>query len=104
MTRPRCGRDKRRGWGAEETRLGPPVSWGQRLQESSWQEKETKNNPERESPERGTGKWEGEGEPEQGNSDTSLSSGTGLHVCVRACVYACVFTYTFVHTCFTQIT
>lgn len=37
------------------------VSWGQRLQESSWQEKETKNNPERESPERGTGKWGVEG-------------------------------------------
>lgn len=54
MTRPRYSRNKdgkqrRPGWGLL-------VSWGQRLQESSWQEKETKNNPERESP--GERNWE----------------------------------------------
>lgn len=58
------------------------VSWGQRLQESSWQEKETKNNPERESPERGTGKWGVEGLLEQGNSDASLPAQAG--VCTHA--------------------
>lgn len=47
-------KQKRPGWGLL-------VSWGQRLQESSRQEKETKNNPEREGLERGTGKWEGGG-------------------------------------------
>lgn len=82
--------------GAEETRLWPLVSCGQRRQESSWQEKETKNNPERESPERGTGKWEGEGQSEQGNSDTSLAQ-------ALACTCACLCVFMCVHTCFTQI-
>lgn len=66
----------RQGWGRGRTdhARGLLVSWGQRLQESSGQEKETKNNPERESPERGTGKWGAEGRLGQGNSDASLTA------------------------------
>lgn len=66
----------RPGWrrGRTDHARGLLVSWGQRLQESSGQEKETKNNPERESPERGTGKWGAEGRLEQGNSDASLAA------------------------------
>lgn len=62
----------KRGWGGRDHAQGRLVSWGQWLQESSWQEEETKNNPERESPERGTGKWGAEGPLERGNSDASL--------------------------------
>lgn len=77
------------GWGAgRNKRMGQDspclVSWGQRLQESSWQEKETKNNPERESPERGTGKWGGGGPLEQGNSDASLTAQAWMCVCTDA--------------------
>lgn len=68
------------------------VSWGQRFQESSWQEKETKNNPERESPERGTGKWEVEGQSEQGNSDAFL----------RAQAWACVRRHTHTHSTYSR--
>lgn len=75
VTRARCGRNKRMGSRRNQAG-GLLVSWGHRLQESSRQEKETKNNPERESPERGTGKWEGEeGQAEEGNCDASLSPG-----------------------------
>lgn len=72
----RSGWGGRQGWGQGRTdhARGLLVSWGQRLQESSGQEKETKNNPERESPERGTGKWGAEGGLGQGNSDASLTA------------------------------
>lgn len=72
----RAGGGGRQGWrpGRTDHARGLLVSWGQRLQESSGQEKETKNNPERESPERGTGKWGAEGRLEQGNSDASLAA------------------------------
>ena len=68
------------GWGRRDRARGLLVSWGQRLQESSWQEKETKNNPERESPERGTGKWGAEGPLERGNSDAFLMAQAPLHL------------------------
>ena len=68
-----------RGWDRRDHVRGLLVSWGQRFQESSRQEKETKNNPERESPERGTGKWGAEGQSEQGNSDASLTAQIHTH-------------------------
>lgn len=75
------GRAGVRGPGRRDHVRGLLVSWGQRLQESLRQEKETKNNPERESPERGTGKWGAEGQREQGNSDAAPPP-------ARACVCA----------------
>lgn len=78
------GHSRIRGRTTRDHAKGLLVSWGQRLQESSWQEKDTKNNPERESPERGTGKWGAEGPSEQGNSDESLTAQAWACVCTDA--------------------
>lgn len=78
------GHSRIRVWATRHHTTGFLVSWGQRLQESSWQEKDTKNNPERESPERGTGKWGAESLSEQGNSDASLTAQAWACVCTDA--------------------